>query len=55
MTLIVSATIDPTYRATLATLTGSQVIENKTIIAIKEKVMLVGAAPTSTANFDIAI
>jgi hypothetical protein len=38
----------------LATLTGSQILANKTIKTTKESVNIVNAAPTSTTNFDVA-
>lgn len=54
MTLIVQNTLDPQLYNTLATLTGSQTLTNKTLKAAKENVTIANAAPTSTTNFDVA-
>jgi hypothetical protein len=53
MTLIVQNAIDPQLINSLATLTGSQTLANKTIKTTKEKVTVTGVAPTSTTNFDV--
>jgi hypothetical protein len=53
MTLVVKNTLDTDFLNTLATLTDSQTLSNKTIKATKEKVSLVGVTPASTTNFDI--
>ena len=53
MTLVVQNTLDPTLYNSLATLTGSQVIANKTLKVVKEPVTIAGVAPTSTTNFDV--
>ena len=53
MTLIVQNAIDPNFVNTLVTATSSQTLANKTIKTTKEKVTVVGAAPTSTTNFDV--
>jgi hypothetical protein len=53
MTLIVQNTLDPQLYNTLATLTGSQILANKTIKSAKESVTVVNAAPASTTNFDV--
>lgn len=53
MTLIVQNAIDPALMNNLATLTGSQTLTNKTIKSTKEPVTIVGAAPSSTTNFDV--
>jgi filamentous hemagglutinin family protein len=54
MTLVVQNTLDPTLYNSLATLTGSQIIANKTLKVVKEPVTIAGVAPTSTTNFDVA-
>ena len=54
MTLVVQNTLDPTLYNSLATLTGSQVIANKTLKVVKEPVTLAGAAPGGTIDFDVA-
>ncbi len=52
-TLVTQATIEPSLYNTLATLSGSQILANKTIKSTKEPVTIVGAAPSSTTNFDV--
>ena len=54
MTLVVQNTLDPTLNNSLATLTGSQVIANKTLKVVKEPVTLAGAAPGGIVDFDVA-
>lgn len=54
MTLVVQNTLDPTLYNSLATLTGSQVIANKTIKTVKENVTIVATAPPTVVNFNIA-
>lgn len=53
MTLIVQNAIDPNFVNSLATVTSSQTLSNKTIKSAKEPVTIVNAAPTSTTNFDV--
>jgi hypothetical protein len=53
MTLVVKNTVDTNFLNTLATLTGSQTLSNKTIKSTKETVVSAGAAPASTTNFDV--
>lgn len=53
MTLIVQNAIDPQLINSLATLSGSQTLTNKTIKSAKEPVTIGGAAPSSTTNFDV--
>lgn len=53
MTLVVQNALDPALYNSLATLSGSQTMTNKTIKTTKEKVTVVGAAPSSTTNFDV--
>jgi hypothetical protein len=53
MTLVVQNTLDPTLYNSLATLTGSQIIANKTLKVVKEPVTIANVAPTSTTNFDV--
>lgn len=53
MTLIVQNAIDPNFVNSLVTATSSQTLANKTIKTTKEKVTVVGTAPTSTTNFDV--
>jgi len=52
-TQITSPNIDPTFLATLATLTGTQTLSNKALKTTKEIVTLTGGAPSATANFDV--
>jgi hypothetical protein len=52
-TLVTKDTILPTLYNSLATLTGSQTLVNKTIRTTKELVNVVSGAPTSTTNFDV--
>lgn len=52
-TQITSPNIEPTFLATLATLTGSQTLTNKTIQQAKEVVTITSAAPSATTNFDV--
>lgn len=52
-TLVTKDTIQPTLFNSLATLTGSQTLTNKTIKTTKELVNIVNDAPTSTTNFDV--
>jgi hypothetical protein len=54
MTLVVQNTLDPALYNSLATLTGSQIVANKTLKIVKEPVTFANAAPTSTTNFDVA-
>lgn len=54
MTLVVQNTLDPQLYNTLATLTGSQTIANKTLKVVKEPVTLAGAAPGGLVDFDVA-
>jgi len=54
MTLIVQNAIDPALYNTLATLTDSQVIANKTLKVVKEPVTLANAAPGGIQDFDVA-
>ena len=54
MTLVVQNTLDPALYNSLATLTGSQVIANKTLKVVKEPVTIETIAPASTTNFDVA-
>lgn len=54
MTLIVQNTLDPALYNSLATLTGSQVMSNKTLKVVKEPVTIETIAPASTTNFDVA-
>jgi hypothetical protein len=54
MTLVVQNALDPTLYNSLATLTGSQVIANKTLKVVKEPVTIVGTAPGGTTDFDVA-
>lgn len=54
MTLVVQNTLDPQLYNSLATLTGSQTITNKTLKAIKEPVTLAGAPPGGITDFDVA-
>jgi hypothetical protein len=53
MTLVVQNTLDTTLYNSLATLTGSQTMTNKTLKMVKEPVTFANAAPTSTTNFDV--
>jgi len=53
-TLVTQATIEPSLYNNLTTLTGSQILANKTIKTTKESVNIVNAAPQSTTNFDVA-
>lgn len=54
MTLVVQNALDPALLTnTLATLTGSQTITNKSLKIVKEPVTFTNAAPTSTTNFDV--
>jgi len=53
MTLVVQNTLDPALYNSLATLTGSQVMSNKTLKVVKEPVTLETVAPASTTNFDV--
>ena len=53
MTLVVQNTLDPTLYNSLATLTGSQIIANKTLKVVKEPVTIANVAPASTTNFDV--
>lgn len=53
-TLVTSQTLEPTFSNSLATLTGSQTISNKTLKIVKEPVTIVGAAPGGTTDFDVA-
>ena len=52
-TLVTQATIEPSLYNTLATLSDSQTLTNKTIKSTKEPVTIVNAAPSSTTNFDV--
>lgn len=54
MTLVVQNTLDPQLYNSLATLTGSQTIANKTLKTVKEPVLLAGAAPGGIVDFDVA-
>jgi|APGre2960657404_1045060.scaffolds.fasta_scaffold17561_1 hypothetical protein len=54
MTLVVQNTLDPALYNSLATLTGSQVIANKTLKVVKEPVTLAGVAPGGLVDFDVA-
>ena len=52
MTKILSNNIDPTFIASLATLTGDQALSNKTLIGIKENVNIITSALQTTNNID---
>jgi hypothetical protein len=54
MTLVVQNAIDPTLYNSLATLTGSQVIANKTLKTVREQVTIPNAAPGGIVDFDVA-
>jgi hypothetical protein len=53
-TLITQATIQPTLFNTLATLTGTQNISNKTIKTTKESLSVVNSSATGVLYFDVA-
>ena len=54
MTLVVQNTLDPQLYNSLANLTGSQTVANKTLKVVKEPVTFVNAPPASTTYFDVA-
>lgn len=53
-TLVTQPSIESSLFNSLATLTGSQTIANKTIKTTKENVTIVSTAPPTTVNFDVA-
>lgn len=53
-TLVTQPTIQPALYNSLATLTGSQTIANKTLKTAKEGVTIIASAPPSIVNFDVA-
>ena len=52
MTKILSSNIDPTFVASLATLTGSETLSNKTFASVQESIYIDASAPTATTNID---
>ena len=53
-TFVTSSTLDSTFNATLATLTASQALSNKTLKTTKEAVTITNTAATGILNFDVA-
>jgi len=53
-TLVKAATIESSLYNSLATLTGTQTLANKTIKTVKENVTIVATAPPTIVNFDVA-
>lgn len=53
-TLVTQNTIESTLFNTLANISGTQTITNKTLKIAKERATITNLAPTSTINFDVA-
>jgi hypothetical protein len=52
-TLVTQPTIEATLFNSLATISGSQVISNKTLKSAKENVTIIATAPPSIVNFEV--